>query len=164
MIRNLLYVYTLIYGVIPERAQQCIDHNITMCERAGVTFKIIPFTVNKGESPAGMANFLRLTKAATEPRILYIDWDIKIKSFPEFDPQAPMMGDHTYYGIKCIDHWAIYNGDRLEVFREILNLYTGRIGIFSSYFKIFNMQKLQCKFKRITTFEHLALAQGRKEL
>jgi hypothetical protein len=164
MIQYLNYAYTLVFGVIPEEVKPIIVHNSNYCKAKGVDFKLISFTVEPGECACGKSDYIRQRNAATLPRILYVDWDCKIIKFPEFDPQIPMLGkvDYNSNGIHFqVDQWAIYNGDRLDIFNELLEKSTMKKGECAYNYKLMNSDEFVNRFGRITEFEHKMFSTGR---
>ena len=156
---NLSYVYTLIAdNKIPSRIQMILDHNKAKCENLGINFKVIPFTVEAGECAAGKSDWLRIKKASEEPRILYVDWDCKIVSFPNIFPDYPMMAKINE---QQYDLWAFYNGDKTDLFKNLYNRLRGKMGGLESYFSLINNKEFNKNFVPIVEFSHIGIQCGR---
>jgi hypothetical protein len=158
---ELLYVYTLVSGSIPEQVKPIIKWNEEICDKAGVPFKIIPYTVDPGECAAGKSDWERIRICSETPRVMYVDWDVKILKFPDFDPLVPMMAEWGT-GKDTYDSWAIYNGDRTDIFKKVIENYKGKKGEFGSYYKTINSKEFSCLWKGIKEFQHIGFKTGRK--
>ena len=114
---SLKYIYTLVYGIIPEQTRRTIISNREFCAHCGVEFKVLNFDVAVGECAAGASDKKRFENAAAIPRILYVDWDCRIENLPEFDPAVPVVAQEN--GV-ARESWAMYNGDATDLFKEML--------------------------------------------
>ena len=157
--RNLSYVYTYISGHIPTKVQPILEHNRKICDFFGVPFKIYNFVVEPGECACGKSDWLRVDEARKNKRIMYVDWDCKIKDFPDFDPEIPLMGANPR---EEIDLWAFYNGDKLYVFDQLLKSFDLKKGQFGAYYAPLNNCDFKKKFSTFTeSIQHLCFGTGR---
>jgi hypothetical protein len=164
MVKNLSYIFTYITGYIPEKIKPFIEHNTKICKKFEIDFKIFPFNLNPGECAAGASDWLRIERACKEPNIMYIDWDCRIEKFPEFNPKIPILSSGWWKGKQYLDVWAFYNGNRLDIFQNILDSMKLRKGQWASYSPFLNYNEKIRKQVKIFSQEyvkHMSIATGR---
>jgi hypothetical protein len=117
-----------------------LKNNKEVCNKFGYEFVIENFDVKPGHCISGDSDLIRVTNAATKPRIMYVDWDCKILSLPEsFDANKPLVGK---WGDK-IDIWGLYNGDRTDLFQTLLEKIGNAWGSWGVYFHYLNSDEFR---------------------
>jgi len=114
---SLDYSYTIVGGDVPLKARICIERNKIFFDYLHIPFKVIEFTPQKTASHE--ADKMRLTKAATEPDILYLDWDLLILDLPHINtPENRPLFAHNPGHDR--DIFYFYNGKHPDLFAEFL--------------------------------------------
>jgi hypothetical protein len=130
MLKNLNQVFTFVYGAIPERVAYCLKQNEIICRSFQVPFRIINFDMKNyhDHSSIGIvSDYLRLKYASENSRVLYVDWDIELLKFPDFNAECPAFAQiaRDCPGFKenldTYDFYIFYNGNKTKYFKDFLD-------------------------------------------
>jgi len=88
------YVYTVIIGEeYPDIVKYCMDHNKSLCESHNVNYRILQVERDPDFPYAGLqADYQKLLLQLTTGRVMCIDWDIQLLSFPDISES-----DYPYF-------------------------------------------------------------------
>jgi hypothetical protein len=169
MVDDLNFIFTLVCGTPPKKAQECIDRNKIFCQYYGIDYKILPFDRVPNIPIAATANLRRLEISAKEPCVLYTDWDLLLIDIPPLKPEWPCF---ALYGRQQWDIYFYYNGNKTQLFADFIKFLDHNKWLNIPFAKITNIgaycHPLKYFFHQKATtiqpryYHHYSLAMGRE--